>query len=343
MFRILIIALWALIISLALKSPGMGFSSSAKTLHIFAWGDIFQPEALAAFEKEKGVKIKLSTYSTNEELIRKLKASPNAYDLVVPSCYGVSLLKEQNLIKPLELDKLTFLDKIDPKLFESKEYAIPFQWEVYGFGIDKEYFKTHPFTPTFEQLFGENVSAKIAMVNDPIEAIEFAAFYLFGPVETLTSKQLHAVEKLLRKQRKWIEAYVYFRTEYFLATKSSPLAVNSSSYIHRFINDFDFVDFVIPEDYSFISVEHLALPSNGKKDDLLYDFINFFFEDERLAGQCEYQYMYPSSSVALGKMHLTGSRLKTLESIQNKPLHKVKPLVSNEQSQKLWVKLKSTN
>ena len=71
------------------------------------------------------------------------------------------------------------------------------------------------------------------MINDPIQTVIIAAYYLYGPVDTLTEEQLLEVQDLLIRQKKWVEAYADFRGNYFLATKNCPLVLASSSYMWR--------------------------------------------------------------------------------------------------------------
>src|SRR6185437_12627174 len=118
-------------------------------------------------------------------------------------------------------------------------YSLPFEWELIGFGIDKAYFQTHPLNPSWKMVFDPKViDYRIAMVNDPIEALLMGAFYLYGPVDTVTDAQLDAVTKLLIQQKEWVAAYAEFRGDYFLATKNCPVIVSSTSYIWRTMRKF---------------------------------------------------------------------------------------------------------
>ena len=64
----------------------------------------------------------------------------------------------------------------------------------------------------------KNINYKITMNNDPIEAVEFAAFYLYGQTEHLDPDQAEHVKELLMQQKPWVTAYANFRGDYFLAT-----------------------------------------------------------------------------------------------------------------------------
>lgn len=50
-----------------------GAASAAGELNVFNWGEYINPEVLKAFEAETGIKVNLSTYSSNEEMLAKVQ------------------------------------------------------------------------------------------------------------------------------------------------------------------------------------------------------------------------------------------------------------------------------
>src|ERR1700722_6725567 len=175
--RTAIIMLWVGLIGCALYWPTWEIVHyDNNTLNVFAWGDILDPKVISAFEKETGIKVNLSNYFSNEELIVKLKATGGiGYDLVIPSDYAVSILKNAQLIKEIDKTQFKYWDAINPSLRglfydPDNRYSIPWEWELFGFGIDKDYFKNKPFDPSWKMIFDANTAHyNIIMVNDPIE------------------------------------------------------------------------------------------------------------------------------------------------------------------------------
>src|SRR3990167_11377459 len=69
------------------------------TLNVFVWGDFFPEETFHKFEKETGIKINPSYYTSNEELLLKLeKTDGKGYDLIFPSDYAVNILAQKKLL-----------------------------------------------------------------------------------------------------------------------------------------------------------------------------------------------------------------------------------------------------
>ena len=112
------------------------------------------------------------------------------------------------------------------------------------------------------------------MVNDPIEALEFASYYLFGPTQNLSDERIEQIKNVLVQQRNWVTAYANFRGDY-----SSHKDLPSDHRIQRIhladYAQFDFIAYAVPKEGSFISVENICIPKASKKDEPVYRFINY--------------------------------------------------------------------
>ena len=342
---------WVVLIFCALYWPKWKVMKYDKnTINVFVWGDILEPSVVAEFEKESGIKINLSYYSSNEELLVKLKATQGeGYDLVIPSDYAVNVLIKEDLLKPLDRTKFEYWKTINPLLLghyfdPTNTYSIPFEWELYGFGIDKDYFKLHPTEPSWGMIFDPNtVHYKISMINDPIEAIEFASFYLYGFVESLTPVQVQEVKQTLIRQKPWVAAYATFRGDYFLATRNVTTVVASTSYIWRTKRLFDFVGFVIPKEGSFITIENFCIPKPSPKEELVFRFINFLCSPKSVAAHFKTFALFPSTLHALDVLDIDEQAAKIMLSTEEdfKKYHFVRNILPQHESRDIWVDVKT--
>ncbi|MCK4934793.1 MAG: extracellular solute-binding protein [Simkaniaceae bacterium] len=344
--------LWAGAFFSVLYLSGISFTKKTEdnAINIFTWGGLFTEEIIHAFEEKTGIKVNVNYYTSNEELIVKLKAtSGKGYDLILPSDYAVKILKENNLLQKIDPSKVLNYQNIHPILLNQEhditsEYSIPFVWEVYGFGIDQERFMKKPFMSTWDQIFDPSlINYRIAMLNDPIEAVNLAAYYLFGPTLELSEPQTNNVKELLINQKPYVEAYASLRSDYLLATKNCAVAVSPSSYIFRAASQFPNIQFVLPKKWSFITVESFAIPKHSKKQDLIYAFINFVLEPENYAKLIEKYHLFP----AIGNVFPYLNMPKEFEEVYHSTSsasHKFyyfKPLLKEKETRNLWVEVKS--
>ena len=113
-----------------------------KVLNVYNWANALPEHLIRQFEQETGIQVNYSTYTSNEVLYAKLKASPKAgYDIVVPSTYFVDRMRKQDMLQKIETKKLKNFHYLDPSLLKqehdpSNEYSIPYLWSSTGIAIN---------------------------------------------------------------------------------------------------------------------------------------------------------------------------------------------------------------
>lgn len=350
--RFVIIVAWVgLIFSSLFWLAPLELSTEKKTLHIFSWSDTLSLDILKKFEQETGIKIHIDYYASNEEMIVKLKnLKTQSYDLIIPSDYAISMLREQDLLKPLNKSKLNFIKDINPILLgheydANNTYSLPLEWDIYGFGIDQDFFKdADNMTFSWDHLFNDEViNYKIAMTNDPIDAFGLAACYLFGKKDTLTPKEALLVKRLLIDQKKHVAAYAVPRADYVLGSKNASLALSLSAYVLRSKQDFPFMKFVVPKDKTFISIENVAIPKGSVNEDNVYTLLNFLYQPENLSTTCNFFELFPATLTATELCDTKEDALEISKQIQ-KPGYELffsKHLMPEKNLRTLWIEIKS--
>src|SRR5262245_56407944 len=101
--RFLIVCFWVSVFIGALFIPvSVQFVGREKSLNIFTWPMLLDAQYLSGFEAKTGIKLNISYYESNEELLSKLEATKGqGYDLVIPSDYIVESLINAGLVKKL--------------------------------------------------------------------------------------------------------------------------------------------------------------------------------------------------------------------------------------------------
>jgi len=282
----LIVLFWGAVLAGLVYLPDL-WKPSGKVLRILTWGNIIDPAYVRSFEKKTGITVAISYYLSNEELQMKLKKTEGKdYDLIVPSDYAVTSLSKLGLLKKLDKERMPFLRNINPLLLNhtfdpQNEYSVPFEWELYGIGFDQRFFKNRTFNASWGSIFEQpHDDYKIIMTNDSIEAIMCATQYLYGPREMFSPREIETVADVLQKQKQWVEAYSSTRAGYYLATGNSPLALTTTAYVWAAKKYASYIDFVLPREGGFITIENFAVPAATQNDDIIYRFMEFMYTME---------------------------------------------------------------
>jgi spermidine/putrescine-binding protein len=124
--------------------PGTAASdrSSSGALNLYTWEGYAPSPLVEAFERKTGVKVTVTTYASNKELLTKVKASRGAHDLVQPSVPMVLAGVADELYQPLDPGRLSNAGRLIPSIARAGEaiggtlrghlYALPFAWGAEG-------------------------------------------------------------------------------------------------------------------------------------------------------------------------------------------------------------------
>lgn len=288
--RIGIFFFWVCILLGFLYSPVMWrwIQRDQRSITVFTWPLIIDANYITQFEEETGIKVYISYYESNEELLSKLKATQGrGYDLVIPSDYTIQQLIKDGLVKKLDMSRLDFLDRINPQLKNNyydpnNEYSVPYFWSVYGLGIDKDAFADQMPPATWGLIFDKDkVKGRVGMTDSGREAIMIAAQYLYGSIDVLSEPQsLQEVKQLLQKQKKWVEVYSDVRSGDLLASKTCAVVAALSPDIARIKKEYPNVAFLLPKEGTFILIDAFVIPKYSEKDELTYQLLNYLYRTD---------------------------------------------------------------
>jgi len=350
--RFVIILFWITVIAAFLFSSVLPsyFATPAQSINVYTWVDIVDEEAVAAFEKETGIKVHLSYYEHNQELLAKFQLTGGKdYDLVMISDYMIEFLIHQGLIKPLRKDAFQHWDLIEERLLNHpfdphNSYSIPLFWDLYGIGYNKKLVGQQGLPVRSWQLIFDPAFAnqRISMVDEANEAIMIAAQYLYGNVMQLSPEQQEAVKKLLIEQKPRVEAYTDLRAGYLLLSGAISMAVGQSAFVCKAIEaDPATFGFMVPDEGSFMVIDSMVIPAASTKDALVYQFINFIFAREIMRKVINKFAYLPVRTDLLQEMHLAcvGNAQQIIDYLKKAKLFV--PIISREAISHLWMEVKA--
>jgi spermidine/putrescine transport system substrate-binding protein len=109
----------------------------AEELNIYNWGEYINPAVLQKFEEETKIKVNLSTYSSNEEMLAKIQGGATGYDIVFPSVHMQEIMAKLNFLEKTDIDTYEGFKNIDPRFLRTKsdpkgEYCLPYAFGTVG-------------------------------------------------------------------------------------------------------------------------------------------------------------------------------------------------------------------
>lgn len=185
--------------------PRKAYAELSGTLNFTTWPSYFAQENLDNFTKNTGVKINVTVFGSNEEMLAKLQAGSTGWDVFVPTNYAISTYKDLDLVQPIDLSRLPNYDAASQEerftkegIIDGKVYAVPKDWGTTGFTYNS---KAMPQKPTsWKEFFdlARNEATGRAMVHDyQLTTIGNALKYHGYSFNSNDPKELGEAEKLL--------------------------------------------------------------------------------------------------------------------------------------------------
>jgi len=202
MKRMLCICLSLLMIAGTLTGCSGSKSSKddKKTLNFFNWTEYMPDSVLKAFEKETGIKVNYTTFSSNEEMLNKIKSGEKGmYDLTIASDYMVDTMRTSGLLEKLDQAKIPNIGNIDSKYTnmyfdEGNNYSVPYMISNAILCYDKS--KIPEGINSINDIFDKKYKNSIVMLDDIRMVMGLAAISLgYSVNETDPAK----VEKIKQK------------------------------------------------------------------------------------------------------------------------------------------------
>ncbi|MDP9464669.1 MAG: extracellular solute-binding protein, partial [Actinomycetota bacterium] len=155
-----------------------GLSPEAGPLRILNYDAYVSPDIVAAFEAEYGVKVEITTFTTDDEVITKLASGAFDADLHHSAATDTLFkLVESGLIRPLNKTYLTNIGNIvaslrDPDYDKGGVYTVPYT--VFGSGIGFRADKVDPASVSWETLWNPEYKGVTSVLDSAREGLAMA-------------------------------------------------------------------------------------------------------------------------------------------------------------------------
>lgn len=259
-------------------------AETSKTLNLAIWGNYIPQENIDAFTKQTGIKVNVSNYASNEELLAKIQAGGAGFDVIVPSDYMVEILAKMNLLQSLDKSKIPNASLVDPKFLNkpydpSNTYSLPYNFGVTGIAYNTELVKKD--ITSWKQIFEDpTLKGKVSLLDDVRETTAVALKVNGASLNTTDSKQLDTAKKTLLKYKDHVKM---FRSDTVDPLSNKEVAVAqaySSDALQAAAKSGGKIKFVIAEEGGASAIDNVAILKDAKNQEAAHQFINFVLSKE---------------------------------------------------------------
>jgi len=282
-----------------------------RIVNVYNWSDYIDPEMLAKFTEETGIKVVYDNYDNNELVETKLLAGNSGYDIVVPTAPNIARQIQAGTLLKLDKSKLPNLVHMWPEITDrlavydpGNEYSVNYMWGTTGIGYNVDKIRERmPDAPvdSWDMIFKPEVVSKFAdcgitVLDTSEEMIPAALHYLGLNPDTKDRADIEKAGELLKSVRPYIQRF--HSSDYIdaLANGDICLAVGYSGDIIQAkarsieadagVN----VEYSLPKEGANLWFDSFVIPSDAPHPEEAYAFINFMLQPEVAAANSNYVY-----------------------------------------------------
>ncbi len=282
---------------------GSGGETSAGELYVYNYGEYFDPEALAQFEEETGIKVTYDEYETNEVMYPIIANGAAQYDLVCPSDYMVQRMISEGMLEKINFDNVPNIKYVDQiykdaaKGFDSaNEYSVPYLWGTVGILYNKTMVKEP--VDSWGILWDTKYKDNILMQKSVRDAFGITLKYLGHSLNSTDEKELEeAKQKLIQqKQSGVVQAYVVDEVRDKMIGNEAAIGVIYSGEALTCQSENPDLEYVIPKEGSNLWIDAWVIPKGAKNKENAEKFLDFLCRPEIAKKNFDYiTYSIPNS------------------------------------------------
>ena len=267
-----------------------GNKESGETLHVYNWSEYIPQEVYDKFEKETGIKVVETTFSSNEEMLAKLTAGgSDQYDLVIASNYVIPAMQEQGLIKQINKENIpnfsNLYDLYKGMDFDKEnQWSIPYMATMTVIAVNKPKCEEMGIDiKSLNDLTDEKLSQNLVAVDDCRELVGIALKAAGKDPDTKDAAEIQSVEPWLAKLGKNIKIYDSDTAFSSLATNDVAAGIVYNMDAALAIDENPDIDIIYTTEPCELSVDNFVMTANTKNEAAAEKFINFIHEPENYA------------------------------------------------------------
>jgi spermidine/putrescine-binding protein len=314
--------------------PLGGNRREERLLNIYNWTDYIDDRTIPLFQAQSNLRINYDVYSSNEDLLAKLRAGPTTYDIIVPTNWFVPTYLNLDLIEPIRQDLIPNLTNLDREFVETdydpgNRFTVPWQWGTTGIGFNRT--QVPGAVDSWAALFEPPADAagRVSLLREVTDLIGCTLIYLGKSPNSSSDADLAEVVRLIRSLKPRLKRFTTDTYIDELAAGETWLAQGWSGDVFQAQDQNPDVSYVIPKEGSLRFVDVMCVPKGAPHPGNAARFMNYALHPKvqaRVSGYVSYgtpvslakpllpadqtsdPSIYPPASTKLSILTLTGPK-----------------------------------
>ena len=288
-------------------ADGDQYTEIGGQLNILNWGEYIDPELITIFEAETGVKVNYVEMTSNEEMLIKLRAADNPYDLCFPSDYTIEKLIADDLLQPLDMAKIPNAKNIQERMYEitntfdpNNKFSLPYMWGTVGILYNTKMVDDE--VDSWDILWNEKYKGQIWQYDSVRDALAVSLLRLGYDMNTKNADEINAAKDELIKQIPLLKGLGTDNIRSSMINGKAALAVIYAGDALLCMDENEDLDYVVPKEGSNVWFDNVVIPKTAKNVEAAHMFINFLNDANLAARNTEFIYYSTPNQGAMDRL-----------------------------------------
>jgi putrescine transport system substrate-binding protein len=302
---------------LALLLMPLPAGAQDRVLNVYNWADYIDPEVVARFTRETGIRVRYDVYDSLETLEGRLSAGRSGYDIVVPTSEPTfARLLRAGALRPIDRAAVPNWSNLSPTLMErvatidpGNRHGAIYLWGTVGLGIRVDRVRAAlgdvPLD-TLDILLKPENAARLAgcgimVMDSPTDVLPSVLRWLGRDPNSTAAADLRAAEQALMAIRPHVRAIIASSSILdALATGEACVALTYSGDViqaatrAREAGRGVEIGYIMPREGAQLWFDMMAIPADAPNPEDAQRFINFLLQPEVMAAITN-QVRYPNA------------------------------------------------
>ena len=264
-----------------------GLAAAADEIRVLNWQGYGTDEAFAveAFEQKTGVRVVHDYFTSEQEMLTKLRTNPGAYDVVMVNSAYTAQARAEGLIAPIDTADMPNVADLAPNLGQNAElvpggevYGVAWTWGATGLAVNTD--EVDPLPTSLEVLWDPQYAGKVSIRDDGVEAVQFAALALGQDMNDITD--LDAVKARLEALMPQVTTFWSSENDWNQFFSAGDFVVSTfwSGGAGRSASKGLPVAFIMPQEGAVGWLDSLAIPAASKNQEAARAFIDWMIDPD---------------------------------------------------------------
>jgi spermidine/putrescine transport system substrate-binding protein len=268
------------------------YAAQEKTLELYTWSEYMPDEVLKLFTRETGIKVSASTYDSNETMYAKVKTlKGKGYDVIVPSTYFVSRMRNEGMLIKLDKAKLPNLKNLDPKLLDGPhdpggEYSAPYLWGTTGISMNNKLVPPGSIHK-WADLWDSRYKSSILLLDDVRDVFSMALKTLGYSINDMDEVHIREAYQKLKDLLPNIKVFNSETPKVLFIEEEVALGMNWNGESYKATKENGHIGYVYPKEGALLWMDSLVIPQGAVHVENAHKFIDFLLRPEIARMVCE--------------------------------------------------------